>query len=276
MTCAGTSNIQLRASYTLQFANATSGTAGASRNLASNLEGVDVLRVPVPTGFDQRHRIVTVIDYRYMGRYMGPALNIGGKPIYPFKDAGANLTMTLGSGIPYSQSQFAVPTVVGGTPISTALEGTINGSRLPATFRADLRIDKAFVFGGKPKADGGTTHQFRLNIYFLVLNLFNTQNWLSVYRYTGLPDDDGYLSSDVGKQDIQVQISPESFNDLYTVKSPESFQLYAPPDHSVGDELQLLITEKRYENEAYMYRLPDGTADAWYFRRIISQRTIWG
>jgi hypothetical protein len=165
---------------------------------------------------------------------MGPAINIGGKPVHPLSGAGGNLTLTLGSGTPYSQEQFAVPTVIGGTPISSALEGSLNGSRRPATFRADLRIDKVFSFGGKKKEGGETSREYGVNIYLLMLNALNSRNILGVYRFTGLPDDDGYLASDVGQQNIQTQIDPESFVDLYRVRVRNPFNLSRPRTIQLG------------------------------------------
>lgn len=229
-----TGNIQLRASYTLQYANTTGVTGNASRNLSNQLEGSSTLRVPFPSGIDQRHRIVGVVDYRYAGPNMGPGFKLGKKEIHPFKNSGANLTLNLGSGTPYSQSLFAVPTAVGGTPIVQNLQGTLNGKRLPATFRADLRIDKGFTFGGKETEEGTKTRMYGVNFYLLILNAFNTQNVLGVYRFTGLPDDDGYIASDVGQQDILFQINPESFIDLYNISVNSPFNFSRPRTIRLG------------------------------------------
>ena len=57
-----------------------------------------------------------------------------------------------------------------------------------------------------------------MNVYVWVQNLFNTDNVIGVYRYTGNPDDDGYVSSAEGQQDISQQIDPEAFVDQYSVK----------------------------------------------------------
>ena len=46
----------------------------------------------------------------------------------------------------------------------------------------------------------------------------NTQNILNVYRYTGSPDDDGWLSSAKGVTTIDAQLDPGSYVDLYNVK----------------------------------------------------------
>ena len=60
-----------------------------------------------------------------------------------------------------------------------------------------------------------------------MLNAFDTRNVLGVYRFTGLPDDDGYLTSDIGRQDVITEIDPEAFVDQYTIRlaNPNNFSL---------------------------------------------------
>lgn len=228
-----TGNVSLRAAYTLQFASETGGTASASRNLANNLEGVGVLRVPVASSADIRHALVGVVDYR-IPQAKGPSFKLGKKVIYPLSNSGANLRMNLNTGTPYSQSAFAVGTQIGGTPQSQVLSGTLNGKRLPTNFRTDLRIDKVFSVGGKQKDDGSVARSYNFNVYLTVLNLLNNRNTLGVYRYTGLPDDDGYLASDVGRQEIQFQISPETFSDLYQISVQNPFNISRPRTIQLG------------------------------------------
>jgi hypothetical protein len=102
------------------------------------------------------------------------------------------------------------------------LEGTINGSRLPWTYRLDLRLNKSFniYWGNEDNKNSGL-----MNIYLQVQNILNTANIVNVYQFTGNPDDDGYLSTAVGVNDIQDQLSPASFADLYNVKlnNPSNF-----------------------------------------------------
>ena len=52
----------------------------------------------------------------------------------------------------------------------------------------------------------------------LVQNVLNAANIISVYGYTGNPDDDGYIESATGQQAVQTQIDPESFEYLYGIK----------------------------------------------------------
>ena len=127
---------------------------------------------------------------------------------------GANLTLSAGSGTPYSQ-QANVTTAQFGIPIQTTLEGSVNGSRKPWSFRADLKLNKSFSFAlGEI---GGNERKLKMNAYVWVQNLFNTDNIIAVYDYTGNPDDDGYLSSAEGQQYAAQQIDPIAFTDQYSV-----------------------------------------------------------
>jgi outer membrane receptor protein involved in Fe transport len=144
-----TGNVQLRASYTLQFSDATGSNFSSARNVVNFLEGVGVLRVPLPVDTDQRHRIVGVVDYRFTDKRKGPSFELGDKVIYPLADFGSNLTITLGSGTPYTQSAIPVQSVAGGINIVNQVKGSVNGVRRPWQFRADLRLDKSFDIAKK-------------------------------------------------------------------------------------------------------------------------------
>ena len=220
-------NLQMRASYTLQFADATGSDFNSARNVVNFLEGVGILRTTLPINTDQRHRIAGNIDYRFSGPNRGPALNFGDKTIYPLRDFGANLTMQIGSGTPYTKNAIAVPSVTSGVNIVNQIQGTPNGARLPWQFRLDLQVDKSFTFGGKAKDDGTKSRLYDFNVYLLMLNALNTQNIRGVYRYTGLPDDDGFLSSDSGNQFVLTRIDPVAFVDQYQarVNNPNNFTI---------------------------------------------------
>ncbi|TAE46969.1 MAG: TonB-dependent receptor [Bacteroidetes bacterium] len=222
-------NFQLRTSYTLQYSDATGSDQNSARNVTNFLEGFGVLRTTLPTNFDQRHRLVGNFDYRFMGRSMGPALNIGERTFYPLREFGANLTATLGSGTPYTKNAVPIASVLGGVNLVNQIQGTPNGARLPWQFRLDFRLDKSFVWGGKPVENepGKTSRAFDANIYIQFLNVLNTQNIVGVYRYTGLPDDDGFLSSASGSQYVLTQIDSQSFVDLYQarVNNPDNYSL---------------------------------------------------
>jgi outer membrane receptor protein involved in Fe transport len=220
-------NLQMRASYTLQFADATGSDFNSARNVVNFLEGVGILRTTLPINTDQRHRIAGNLDYRFSGPNRGPAINIGERTIYPLRDFGANMTLQLGSGTPYTKNAIAVPSVTSGVNIVNQIQGTPNGARLPWQFRMDLQVDKSFMAGGKVKDDGTKSRVYDFNVYLLMLNALNTQNIRGVYRYTGLPDDDGFLSSDSGNQFVLTRIDPVAFVDQYQarVNNPNNFTI---------------------------------------------------
>jgi hypothetical protein len=65
------------------------------------------------------------------------------------------------------------------------------------------------------------------NVYLQVQNLLNARNIISVYRATGNPEDDGYLTAAETQNDIMSRNSPESFIYLYSlaVNNPSHYSL---------------------------------------------------
>ncbi len=213
-----TKNVTINANYTMQFADGSGSNATSGANIVTSEQ--PNLRTTLPLDYDQRHNITTVLDFRYgSGRsYNGPVVN--GREI--LANMGVNLIATAGSGTPYSRQLNATREAMFGINNRAYLEGTINGSRLPWTYRLDLRLNKSFniYWGNEDNKNSGL-----MNIYLQVQNILNTANIVNVYQFTGNPDDDGYLSTAVGVNDIQDQLSPASFADLYNVKlnNPSNF-----------------------------------------------------
>ncbi|MBK9450728.1 MAG: TonB-dependent receptor [Bacteroidetes bacterium] len=234
-------NIRMSASYTMQFAAGTGSSFTSSRNALSAVDGFTAIRALLPLDFDQRHRVSGNIDYRFYGDdNKGPGITLGEKTLYPLSNAGANLTFYLGSGTPYSVNSLANSAdVQGGINQNIQLSGTPNGSRLPWQLRFDAKVDKDFMMGGKAKLDaegkemsdgkGNTirSKQVAFNVYLQVLNLLNTKNVLNVYKTSGLPTDDGYLSTGVGQQAINAAIDGDAFTYLYTLRmqNPGNYSL---------------------------------------------------
>lgn len=204
--------VQLTASYTLQFADGTGSSATDGLNLVT--VGYPNLRTTIPLDFDQRHAIVTNVDYRF-----GSGKNYRGseKMRKVLENVGGNIVFRAGSGLPYSRTTFPNQSVAFGINQRTTLKGSPNGSNLPWQYRMDLRIDKNFpmTFG---KGEGDKKKTANLNVYLQVLNVLNTQNVVNVYTYTGNPTDDGWLASAEAQNYIASQVSPMSYVDLYQVK----------------------------------------------------------
>lgn len=214
-----TGNLSLRANYTLQFASATGSNANSGINLANS--GEPALRVINPTDRDQRHVIILAADYRFKrGKdYNGPV--IGNSQI--LADAGLNVVANLGSGTPYSRQQAASGAAgiqsLGG---ATSLQGAINGSRMPSQFTINVQLDKSFDLVLK-KREGERDRTANLNVYLLVNNLLNTQNIIGVYRFTGNPDDDGFLDAAQFQPQISDAEDETSFRELYALKANTPF-----------------------------------------------------
>lgn len=108
-------------------------------------DDVDGRRVPVP--WDQRDAVGFSINYGYPGRW------------------NVNLAGTYHSGWPTtSLSGSTTPLPGGGYRLTTAL-GPLNGDRLPAYQRVDLRASRSVAIGSN-----------RLNLFFDVMNLLDHSN----------------------------------------------------------------------------------------------------
>lgn len=222
-----TNNIQLNAAYTLQFANGTGSNTNSAQNLISSGES-EPIRVALPLDYDQRHTIVTTIDYRYGdgSNYNGPAAL---KSV--LQSFGINFIFRAGSGTPYSRiSQDKVQDILNASDTRfRRLIGEINGSRLPWQYNLDIRLDKDFTLTSKNVDGKGRTTT--LNLYLLVQNLFDSKSIASVYPATGLPDDDGYLTSPQAIGTLNAISSSggtiQSYMDLYKilVNDPNNFRL---------------------------------------------------
>ena len=229
-----TKNIRVRANYTLQYANMT----GASTSTAAALinAGVPNLRSTFPTGFDRRHAISLTVDYRFGSgkKYDGPVIKrekSGKSPIQLLANAGVAMTVTGGSGAPYTASRTVVSPLSGGNYL---LEGTYFGSRMPASFKIDLRADKDFYFTLGGNKEGKTGREAYVNVYVNVTNLLNSKNILSVYNATGDANDDGYLTSPKYAQEINGQLDPEAFIDMYSIYVNNGGNYSTPRQIKVG------------------------------------------
>lgn len=219
-----TGNVRLNASYTLQFADGTGSAPDQAANIIQ--AGIDNLRTPLPLSFDARHRLVANLDFRFgSGKaYDGPRL-VG---LGLLEGVGFNFVANAISGTPYSRQTIVTPDgdVAGGLSGRTTLKGGINGSRLPWQFRMNFRVDKDFNFAMGRKADG-KPREAGINVYLQIINLFDNRNVIGVYQFTGDPTDDGYLTSNLGLQQLSQVVNRQAFYDLYrtSMADPTNFSL---------------------------------------------------
>jgi len=225
-----TKNARIRASYTLQFADMTgSSTTTAAALIAA---GVPNLRSVFPTSEDRRHSFNLTFDYRYADgkNYDGPVIHRkNGKPdVQLLANTGISLQVNGGSGTPFTASRTVSSPISGGNNL---LQGTYNGSRIPASFRFDLRLDKDFKFSlGKNKEGESKGRDAYVNVYLQVLNLLNSKNITNVYAATGNPDDDGYLSAPEWQREINSQVDPQSYIQMYQLYVNSGYN-YSMPRH---------------------------------------------
>ena len=212
-----TGRVQMTTNYTLQFADGTGSSASSGYSLVNT--GQPNLRTTIPLSYDQRHAISASVDYRYKtgDKYTGPVL---GK-WKVFEDAGANIMMSAGSGTPYSKQSNITQEAADGINDRSTLSGSINGSRLPWQFRLNAKFNKNFEIKWSKKKSSF------LNAYLQIQNLLDAQNIISVYRATGNPEDDGYLTAAESQNDILSRNSPSSFMYLYSlaVNNPSHYSL---------------------------------------------------
>ncbi len=217
-----TNNIQFNATYTLQFADGTGSDANSSNGL--NTRGN--IRTLLPLSYDERHRITGVIDYR-LGKGKGPM--IGTKHV--FENAGINLITTAVSGRPYTRFSTPQSTNQGD---GTGYVGSINGARLPWIFDVDLRVDKSLSFN---LGSGDNARSLSCNIYFRVENLFNIRNIIDVFPVTSSAEDDGYLISSFGQDNID-QVSNIGA-DVQNFLSSYQARLLSPANYTIPRRMYL-------------------------------------
>jgi hypothetical protein len=223
-------NIRLRASYTLQFAKGTGSDATSSKSIVSS--GQPNLRTLSNLDFDQRHAVKANVDYRFgFGKdYNGPKTTRQtkdgkAKTTRWLENTGINFTFNGTSGSPYTRSSKVTSLTGVGT---RQISGNLNGSNLPWQFWIDARIDKEFMITLKEdKTDSKKTKVGFLSVYVEILNLFNFNNVVGVYGYTGNPNDDGFLASAEYQKQINSYNDPQAFIDYYRayVNNPYNYSL---------------------------------------------------
>jgi outer membrane receptor protein involved in Fe transport len=175
-----TGNTSARINYTLSFADGT----GSANGTTGTIVWVDETppNFISPLDFDQRHKVNVSLDYR-LGKGEGPSL--GGVRV--LENFGINVLATVGSGFPYTP--VIEPFNRAGAARATNPKGAINSARMPWSSRVDLRIDRAFLVG-----------RANISAFLWVQNIFDQRNVNNVWRYTGIPDDDGFLATVAGEQ----------------------------------------------------------------------------
>ncbi|MBI1307142.1 MAG: hypothetical protein GC181_11120 [Bacteroidetes bacterium] len=221
----GNGRVSLTANYALLFADGTGSNVNSQQALIQANQ--PNLRSLYPLDVDIRHKLVAILDYRFENEreYKGPIWF--GKKI--FANSGVNFIATTKSGAPYSRD--AIPTSTAQADLGRVqrsfLSGNPFGSRLPWQFKVDMNAQKSFVVRKTDPKSYRSDH-YEITVFLWIQNLLNNRIIQSVYGYTGLPNDDGYLNSPAGQTYIQEQVNQQSFIDLYSIKMNDQTN-YATP-----------------------------------------------
>lgn len=209
-----TNNVELNANYTLQFAQGTGSDANTTGNIFWLREANPyVPNFISPLDFDRRHTANIALDYR-LGNNEGPM--IGGMNL--LENFGINLVGQFRSGLPYSR--LIAPYAFDNAVRLTGLRGQVNGQTMPSSFLLNLKIDRRFQ----------VTQRAAMTAYLEVENLLDADNVTGVWQYSGLADEDGYLSTQAGLQERPVG---SLSRDLY------QFRLRTPGNYGIPRQTRL-------------------------------------
>jgi hypothetical protein len=149
------------------FPNSNRGIVGAP------LDGVTIFEPQYisPLEYSQAIRAAMNLDYRFGKGDGGPVL----------QELGITFLGTYTAGHPYTSGKGGAD-LEGDARDRQPLE-PLNNSTSPSNFNVDMRLDKTF----------NIADLFDLNVYFYVINLFDTKIVQNVFLRTGTETDDGYL-----------------------------------------------------------------------------------
>ncbi|MES2619276.1 MAG: TonB-dependent receptor [Bacteroidota bacterium] len=218
-----TGNFSVKANYTMQFAEGTGSDDRTQANLVNsnqpNFRTINALN------YDARHMINVMLNYSFAdGKdYNGPTVK--NKQI--LSNFGVSLQAAARSGTPYTEQTAATPEAIDGQPGRPISKGSINGARKPWFFRMNFKVWKDFSFMVGRKKEKDDKRELAFQVYLQIQNLLGSKNQVAVYRYTGTPDDDGYLSDPSSSSAIQSALNPQAYKDQYAaaVNHPYNYSL---------------------------------------------------
>jgi outer membrane receptor protein involved in Fe transport len=203
--------------YTLAYANGTGSAATTDYNIA--WQDTEAPLIVSPVDFDQRHKITAIVDVR-AGKQQGPKLG----EVFPLENAGVNFVFQAGSGTPYTPVDvWNEVTLASGAPRPN---GRINSRYSPWTYRLDMKANKTFY-----------VKNLAFDIYFWVLNVFDTKNVTDVYEGTGLPDNTGFLSTSTAANTaagIDAEQGAGYYEDMYQLRQNDPNNYDMPRQVRVG------------------------------------------
>jgi outer membrane receptor protein involved in Fe transport len=172
-------HVTMTSSYSISWAMGTGSVSQSQRYIAWTASQVP--KMASPLAFDQRHKFSWNLDYRF-AKGEGPEWH-GNRLL---ENAGLNVLLNAGSGFPYTPT--TVYNEVTLANVATQPIGTINSRYGPWTLQMDLRANKGFTMAGQ-----------NLDVYVLVLNVFNRDNIRTVYTGSGSAETTNFLNTPEGQ-----------------------------------------------------------------------------
>jgi outer membrane receptor protein involved in Fe transport len=184
-------HVTMTSSYSISWAMGTGSVSQSQRNIAWTASQVP--KMATPLAFDQRHKFSWNLDYRF-AKGEGPEWH-GNRLL---ENAGLNVLLNAGSGFPYTPT--TVYNEVTLANVASQPIGPINSRYGPWTVQMDLRANKGFTMAGQ-----------NLDVYVLVLNVFNRDNIRTVYTGSGSAETTNFLNTPEGQATYNTADSQRLF-----------------------------------------------------------------
>jgi hypothetical protein len=111
----------------------------------------------------------------------------------------------------------------------------------------NMKVNKEFEIKWSDKKSS------HVNVYVQAQNLLNAQNIISVYRATGNPEDDGYLTSSAAQNAIGAQNDADAFRYLYSLAVIDPTHFSLPRMWRAGISIQLLLDQQNEIEKQSIY-----------------------
>jgi len=177
------SRLSVDFAYTLMYSSGT-GSDAFSKNSLANDATQELPQYVYALNYDQRHTGSVNLDYRF--GYNDVPKGWGGDVL---KNLGLNLLFSFNSGRPYTARTVATTATGAAGDILLSAKNELYRNW---NFRLDLRLDKTVPIW-----------KTNVNFYVYVINLINTEIVNNIFEGTGLPYDNGYLSTPAGSSTFE-------------------------------------------------------------------------
>ncbi len=195
--------------YSLSYAVGTGSIAQTQSNVAWYV--AQQPKQTAPLDYDQRHKIAINLDYN-----LSKGEGLEWKGWRPFQNTDVNVLFNVASGTPYTPTEVFNEVTL--AAIASVPSGPVNSQYGPWNTNLDLKASKGFAVGG-----------LDLNAYIWVLNVFNTQNPIVVYRGTGSANSTGWLQTADGQAYLDRAASEGKDGALLYSLAQDNPNLYTNP-----------------------------------------------